>query len=80
MIALIFEEDNSWNYPKCSLVKYILCNEHGITCIPINSWASSADKDSPPNTDIVDEPSGLIISAKTEGLYTGCKTESSVIC
>lgn len=42
-----------------------------ITCIPISSCANSADRESPFKTEIVDELSGLIISAKTEGLSTG---------
>jgi hypothetical protein len=45
------------------------------TWIPISSWAKSADKGSPLRTGIVDEPSGLIISIRTEGLYTGCRAK-----
>lgn len=45
------------------------------TWIPISSWARSADKGSPLRTGIVDEPSGLIISIRTEGLYTGCRAK-----
>jgi len=43
-----------------------------LTCSPISSWASSADMGSPPTTDMEDEPSGRIISARTDGLKTGC--------
>lgn len=43
------------------------------TWIPIISWANSADMDSPLSTETVEEPSGLIISAKTEALNTGYK-------
>jgi len=43
------------------------------TWISISSWANSADKDSPLITGIVEEPSGLIVSAKTEALNTGYK-------
>ena len=42
-----------------------------LTWIPISSWANSAGMVSPPITEIVEEPSGLIISAKTEALNTG---------
>jgi hypothetical protein len=43
-----------------------------LTCSPISSWASSADMGSPPTTDMEDKPSGHIISARTDGLKTGC--------
>lgn len=43
-----------------------------LTCSPISSWASSADMGSPPTTDMEDEPSGRIISERTDGLKTGC--------
>lgn len=52
---------------------YVVKFSIAVTCMLIISWASSADKDSPLTTEIVDDPSGLIISAKTEGLNTGCK-------
>lgn len=39
--------------------------------IPISSWARSAGNGSPLRTGRVDEPSGLIISIRMDGLYTG---------
>lgn len=45
----------------------------------MSSCANSAGKDSLPKTDIVDEPSDRIISAKTEGLKTGCVSRRMIL-
>lgn len=49
------------------------------TWIAITSWANWADKDSPSPliTEIVEDPSGSIISTKTEALNTGYKYKES---